>query len=335
MVADYSIVHRENEKIPVNRELWMAYASIMIAIYPFGIPFVFGVLLYRNRHALCPELRERKNNNKPLSFLFLRDHYKDEIKYVRGADRPSKDKEGEGGNELQAAGTEEVQMEDDEAKRKQLDVLVGPYQRRAFWFEVLECIRRLALSSLLIMIHDGSVAQIVVAICACLVSIKVYSYYTPYAHGDDDILTEVTQYQLFSAFFAALLIRVDATSDRPEDQRNLSVALIFISSAGFIVMGVTLAYIVLKKNKPDGAEDEEGGSARETSEKAPAAAAAVPATSDAEEPDTGTRMPSSENQEEGTESSGGENEHKQGSSHHSGSAQTNLISCFCLFRRTL
>ena len=71
-----------------------------------------------------------------------------------------------------------------------------------------------------------------------------------------------------------------------------------------------------------GAEDDEGGSERETSDGAPAATAAVPATSD-----TGTRMSSSENQK-GTESSVGENEHKQGSSHRSGSTNHRVVHHF-------
>ena len=60
-------------------------------------------------------------------------------------------------------------------------------------FEVVECVRRLMLSSMLILIDDGSASQVVVAIFICLVSMRVYSYYAPYAEDDDDRLADVAQ----------------------------------------------------------------------------------------------------------------------------------------------
>ena len=60
-------------------------------------------------------------------------------------------------------------------------------------FEVVECVRRLMLSSMLILIDDGSASQVVVAIFICLVSIKVYSYYAPFAENENDSLAEVAQ----------------------------------------------------------------------------------------------------------------------------------------------
>ena len=70
-------------------------------------------------------------------------------------------------------------------------------------------------------------------------------------HIDDDVLAEVTQVQLFCVLFAALLIHVDATGDRPEDQRTLSVVLILISCSGFVVMGATLLVLLKHQDTND------------------------------------------------------------------------------------
>ena len=112
-------------------------------------------------------------------------------------------------------------LKEDEEQISHLVFLYEAYSPQFFWFEVVECIRRLMLSSMLILVDDGSVAQAVVAMLLSLLSVKVYSYYRPYAENDDDILAETAQWELFMVLFAAQLIRVDATGDHPDQQRLL------------------------------------------------------------------------------------------------------------------
>ena len=161
------------------RQGWFIYAIIMLMVYPFGIPFLFAVLLWRERYSLCPHLEEHG-----IRYLFVR--------------HPSwlTDKESRG-------------------KESILSFLASSYQPNTFWFEVVECYRRLLLSSMLILFSDGSTAQIVVAMLLNLLSIKIYSYYLPFADDSDDTLAEIAQWQLFCVFFAALLIRVDVTGELP------------------------------------------------------------------------------------------------------------------------
>ena len=63
-------------------------------------------------------------------------------------------------------------------------------------------------------------------------------YFTPYAEIDDDILTEVTQWQLYFAFFAALMIRVDTAPDKRREEQIFSGLLIASSCAAFVFVGV-------------------------------------------------------------------------------------------------
>lgn len=56
--------------------------------------------------------------------------------------------------------------------------------------------------------HAGSSAQIVCGIFIAVLYIKLYSFFGPYKEVDDDVLQEMTQYQVFVTLFISLLIRV-------------------------------------------------------------------------------------------------------------------------------
>ena len=58
-----------------------------------------------------------------------------------------------------------------------LDFLAGPYESHAFWFEVFECFRRLALSSLLVLFanEEEPATQMVTGVFLSLFSMKITS----------------------------------------------------------------------------------------------------------------------------------------------------------------
>ena len=105
------------------------------------------------------------------------------------------------------------------------------------------------LSSMLILVGDGTVAQVVVAILLSLVSVKVYGHYHPYADNDDDILAEAVQWDYYLVLFLALLIHVDKTGDSPKQQRVLGIILILVTSAAFIIMFLILLRVFLRARR--------------------------------------------------------------------------------------
>ena len=74
-------------------------------------------------------------------------------------------------------------------------------------------------------------------------------YFTPYAEIDDDILTEVTQWQLYFAFFAALMIRVNAAPDRRREEQIFSALLIMSSCVAFVFVGLHYLLVFMKLRK--------------------------------------------------------------------------------------
>ena len=220
MVADYSLVCSKGNEVPTARFWWTVYAGIMVLVYPIGIPLMFAVLLWQHRFKLCPNLQDRG-----IWYLLIRQREWDDEK-----------------------------APDDDPL---LSFLTSGYEPHAFWFEVVECIRRLMLSSMLILVGDGSAAQVVVALFICLFSIKVYSYYKPFVEDEDDVLAEIAQWQLFCVFFAALMIRLDASGDSASDQAALSGLLIFVTLSGFLVLIGLATYDVWVAYKEDKEEEEE------------------------------------------------------------------------------
>jgi len=69
-------------------------------------------------------------------------------------------------------------------------------------------------------------------------SIKIYSYHAPYAEDSDDILAEVAQWQLFTVFFCALLLKVDVSNEGDTEQDTLAAILVCVVAFGFMLMGV-------------------------------------------------------------------------------------------------
>lgn len=66
------------------------------------------------------------------------------------------------------------------------------------------------LTGILCVINPGSVIQIVVAISFMLFFIKLYSIYCPYTETSISSMKSFTQWQIYTVYFIALLLRSDA-----------------------------------------------------------------------------------------------------------------------------
>jgi hypothetical protein len=87
-----------------------------------------------------------------------------------------------------------------------LNMLWEPYKNEYWYWEVIECYRRIILTSLVSIISPGSPLQSLSAILFTLIFIRLYAYFLPYAEPSDNILAELGQAQVFVTFFIALII---------------------------------------------------------------------------------------------------------------------------------
>lgn len=206
------------------------WAILMIFIYPVGIPLLYFCLLYSKRNELNPDIDEKVE-----------------------------------AEELEAL---KLEMREENDSLASISFLFDAYEPQLWWWEVLECVRRLLLTGMMVFFLEGTAVQIVIGIMIALASVKVYGFYLPFIDDGDDVLAEVAQWQTFLVLFGALLIRVDVTSDDEDQQDSYGALFIFITIIGPIVGLVITVYErivtivshlddhqeILKENEDDGEE---------------------------------------------------------------------------------
>ena len=62
------------------------------------------------------------------------------------------------------------------------------YEPRCYYFEVVECLRRLALTGLLVFAPDDDVTQVVLAAVVAMLAMAVYGGFAPFDKESDDRL---------------------------------------------------------------------------------------------------------------------------------------------------
>jgi hypothetical protein len=93
---------------------------------------------------------------------------------------------------------------------KDLLFLFEAYEPRCYYFEAIECFRRLALTGLLVFIEAGSLLQIVCASFIAMIAMIVYGVFSPFDKQSDDNLFVFAQLMTFLQLYFALIIRTDA-----------------------------------------------------------------------------------------------------------------------------
>ena len=116
---------------------------------------------------------------------------------------------------------------------KELEFLHKNYMGGAWYWEVVETIRKLLLTAGASIISPGSNEQVVFMIVIALIFIKLYAYCQPFINYEDDVLQEMSQYQIFFTLFIALLIKVQAMVGGLYDS-IFAIALILINLSTII-----------------------------------------------------------------------------------------------------
>jgi hypothetical protein len=229
-------------RIPCRTENWykgVIYASIFIIVYPIGIPMMYLYVLSTCKDELLNRQKEgiisiRSENilSKVSSHNDVSAHNCNSGRHASdcsvenaGDDDVSHDDDDDlnisfGYNpEMNHQEKEEEEKDDnnDEGMRQSksnnlsphalsLNMLWEPYKNEYWYWEVIECYRRIILTSLVSIISPGSPLQSLSAILFTLIFIRLYAYFLPYAEHSDNILAELGQAQVFVTFFIALII---------------------------------------------------------------------------------------------------------------------------------
>ena len=110
-----------------------------------------------------------------------------------------------------------VKLRSEDKSIQHLEFLFRDYEPRAYLFIVFECVRRLALTGMLIFVFPGSPSQIVVGLFVAVFSQGIISAASPYVESSDDNLATVGQFQIVLVFISSFVLIV---KDMPEQRRD-------------------------------------------------------------------------------------------------------------------
>lgn len=100
------------------------------------------------------------------------------------------------------------------------------YKPTRFYYEVIECARRIALTGIIVFTFDNTAAQVATTLVFAFVFIMVLEWLDPYASDMDAWLARVGHVVVFMSMFQALLIKVDVSRERDSSQETFGGVLI-------------------------------------------------------------------------------------------------------------
>ena len=118
--------------------------------------------------------------------------------------------------------------------------LWAPYKSSRYYYEVIECGRRIALTGLAVFIYPGSTAQVAIEALLAFVFSSISEIISPFAKPLDAWLYRSGTWVIFLSMYLALLLKMDAAE---EDSRSQDVfaGLLIAAHGGMILVVIANA----------------------------------------------------------------------------------------------
>ena len=120
----------------------------------------------------------------------------------------------------------------------------GAYERKYWFWEVVEMGRKLMLAGVMVVVVEGSTLQIAIGLLVCFLSFGGYTAWQPYEEQSDDNLQMFCQLQLFSTLLCGLLLKVNrrvtssaalASAEANDDETEAIGIFLIVSSVSVAV----------------------------------------------------------------------------------------------------
>lgn len=148
-----------------------------------------------------------------------------------------------------------VGREEDESIKPITD-LWKPYRPERFYYEVIECIRRVLLTGVLVFIFPNTAGQIAVALIIATFFLALSEALAPHASLWDTWCSRTGHAIVFMSIFLALLLKVDVSEERASSQEVFEWVLVIAHSVLVLIVVVEAVAMVLawKEGKNEDAE---------------------------------------------------------------------------------
>jgi hypothetical protein len=146
--------------------------------------------------------------------------------------------------------------EPDEEVEAELGFLYAGYEREYWWWECVELLRKLALTSLITFINPGTSSQLFIAVIMAQIFITLYARQQPYESDADDALQLCSQLHIWFTALAGLVVKMSSVVENSgerhtnEDayQSALFDAALVASTLAPLILAAAQCFIRARKN---------------------------------------------------------------------------------------
>ena len=185
------------------------YAAVMIFVYPLGAPALYAFLLFGRHVSTLRRLAAIEAQCTALSKLAASDEELARLNPAR--------------NELSTWRKEvEPQLEKLEAEKiavnatlpDYIQTLAGnAYALNVFYFEIIECLRKLSLVCVPVFLPAGSSGQLLFGLIICFLTYGVYSALRPYSGPFDNSFANLAQVLIFFTILSSIALSTASPTD--------------------------------------------------------------------------------------------------------------------------
>ncbi|KAH7479024.1 uncharacterized protein KRP23_5823 [Phytophthora ramorum] len=213
--------------------LFGVVATIGVVVWVVGIPFFFGVLIWlaQDRGVAARLKLLRKPHMRAQLHKWLKEVEEQQVadgRFVRHMDSLEVQDE-------ELAKYMKCKNLTDSTVQARLGFIYAEYSNDYWWFEVVDLSRKLFLSGVIIFVENGSVEQVLLALCVCLMTMWFLLYFQPYDGYSDNLIASITQLQLFFTLWLGVMIRLNDLNTE---------SLINVQLLSFVLVGTCIAVTI-------------------------------------------------------------------------------------------
>ena len=113
--------------------------------------------------------------------------------------------------------------------------LWAPYKRSRYYYEIIECGRRIALTGLAVFIYPGSTAQVAIEALLAIVFYSISEILSPFTESLDAWLYRSGTWVIYLSMYLALLLEMD-TADEDNHSQDVFAGLLIAAHGGMILV---------------------------------------------------------------------------------------------------
>ena len=126
-----------------------------------------------------------------------------------------------------SGGSDTEDARDNNHRVRSTSNLWKPYKPKRFYYEVIECTRRILLTGIVVFIYPNTAAQIAVSLIISFTFTVVSEGLNPYSSTWDTWVSRMGHVVVFVSVYLALLLKVDVSDERFESQTVFEAVLVF------------------------------------------------------------------------------------------------------------